>query len=75
MSLIDQGEFCFLLFWDWKSKGKQNIPTEGPIIVAAKHVSIWDPIVVALVLDRPVHFMAKAELFNYAILGQIIIKN
>lgn len=57
-----------------KSQGKHNIPSEGPIIVAANHVSIWDPIIVALIINRPVNFMAKAELFNYKILGKILEK-
>lgn len=57
-----------------KSKGVHNIPSEGPIIVAANHVSIWDPVVVAIIMNRPVKFMAKAELFNYKVLGKLLEK-
>lgn len=55
-----------------KYKGIQNIPDKGPLIVVANHVSIWDPLVVAFVLNRPVHFMAKAELFNNRFLGKLL---
>lgn len=44
--------------------GRENIPATGPIVVAANHVSNWDPILVALALTRPVCFMAKASLFK-----------
>lgn len=57
-----------------KSKGIQNVPDKGPLIVVANHVSIWDPIVVALVLKRPIHFMAKIELFKYSFLGKLLKK-
>ncbi|HZK44318.1 MAG TPA: lysophospholipid acyltransferase family protein [Syntrophomonadaceae bacterium] len=49
-----------------------NIPAKGPLIVVANHVSAWDPIMVAAVFKRQIHFMAKAELFNYKILGKLI---
>lgn len=50
-----------------KSEGLDNIPLQGPVIIASNHVSNWDPIMVALVLKRPVHFIAKASLFKNAI--------
>lgn len=57
-----------------KSEGLENLPREGPVIIAPNHVSNWDPIMVALVLNRPIHFMAKAELFNFKILGKLLEK-
>ncbi len=57
-----------------KSEGLHNIVEKGPLILAANHVSYWDAIVVALAINRPINFMAKAELFNYPILG-FLIKN
>lgn len=49
-----------------KSSGLHNLPIKGPVIIAANHVSAWDPIVIAVVTPRPIHFMAKAEFFKQA---------
>jgi 1-acyl-sn-glycerol-3-phosphate acyltransferase len=49
-----------------KSSGLHNLPMKGPVIIAANHVSMWDPIVIAVVTPRPINFMAKAEFFQQA---------
>jgi len=37
----------------------------GPVIVAANHESLLDPPLLALVATRPLHFLAKVELWRY----------
>jgi len=37
----------------------------GPVIVAANHESLLDPPLLALVARRPLHFLAKVELWRY----------
>ncbi|MBC7075771.1 MAG: 1-acyl-sn-glycerol-3-phosphate acyltransferase [Syntrophomonadaceae bacterium] len=60
-----RGILKFIFFFlGLKSEGIHNIPKKGPVIIASNHVSNWDPIVVALVVHRPVYFMAKEELFR-----------
>ncbi|MDO4711202.1 MAG: lysophospholipid acyltransferase family protein [Peptostreptococcaceae bacterium] len=44
--------------------GRENIPTEGAFLVAANHLSILDPVIISFITPRPIHFMAKAELFR-----------
>ncbi len=73
-SFLRQLGRVFLIPLGLKGKGTHNIPSTGPIIVAANHVSIWDPIIVALIINRPINFMAKAELFNYKVLGKLLEK-
>ncbi|SPF45097.1 1-acyl-sn-glycerol-3-phosphate acyltransferase [Candidatus Desulfosporosinus infrequens] len=58
----------------WKMQGVENMPAEGPVILAMNHVSLWDPIVAASSLPRQVSFMAKEELFLIPILGRIFLK-
>ncbi|MEA1961952.1 MAG: lysophospholipid acyltransferase family protein [Bacillota bacterium] len=67
------GRFIFRIM-GLSSEGIENLPAEGPVIIAANHVSNWDPIVVGLMINRPVHFMGKAELFNNQLLGTLLLK-
>lgn len=56
--------FYFLkVFFRFKIIGIENIPATGGVIIAANHISLWDPPVVGAALKRPIHFMAKEELF------------
>lgn len=60
------------LFLGLKVEGLENLPQDGAVIVAANHVSNWDPIMIGVAVNRPIHFMAKAELFNNIILGKVL---
>lgn len=53
-------------------KGVENLPSEGPVILAINHVSLWDPILVACSVPRQVSFMAKQELFSIPLLGPLL---
>jgi 1-acyl-sn-glycerol-3-phosphate acyltransferase len=51
-------------FWfRMRVEGAENVPAQGPVILAANHRSNVDPVLVASALRRPVSFMAKSELF------------
>lgn len=45
-------------------EGLHNVPRQGPAIIVANHVSMWDPIILGTVLPRHVAFMSKKELFD-----------
>lgn len=51
------------LFAAWKVEGLENLPAEGPVVLAANHLTNFDPFLVQFALPRPVFFMGKAELF------------
>lgn len=52
--------------------GRENVPRNGPLIVAPNHVSHLDPPAVACGLPRPLTFMAKEELFKPFLFGPLI---
>ncbi len=62
------------LFFGLKLQGIHNLPDKGPVIIAANHVSNWDPLIIAVAIERPVHYMAKSELFNNILLGKLLYK-
>ncbi len=55
-----------------KHYGADNIPVEGGVIIAANHMSNWDPPFLASFLERPVSYMAKQELFEIPVFGTVI---
>jgi 1-acyl-sn-glycerol-3-phosphate acyltransferase len=50
-------------FWP-KISGKENVPTEGGVILAGNHLSYMDWLFVPLSLPRMVRYVAKAEYFE-----------
>ena len=62
----------FSFLFDAEIIGKENMPMNGGVILAANHMSNWDPPFLATYLDRTVSYMAKKELFEVPILKQII---
>jgi putative phosphoserine phosphatase/1-acylglycerol-3-phosphate O-acyltransferase len=54
--------------------GVARIPARGPAILAANHRSYFDVVALAVVaarLGRPVRFLAKRELFDAPVVGQL----
>lgn len=55
----------FLIYLQMKRIGREHIPREGPVILAANHRSFFDPFVIGTMTMRPVYYVAKQELFTY----------
>ena len=66
--------FIFTYLARWEVSGRENMPQTGPVVIVCNHVSLWDPIVVGVAVNRQVHFMAKEELFRYPVFGRILYR-
>lgn len=54
--------------------GLEDFPKEGGVLVCSNHIHNFDPLVVGINVPRPVHFMAKEEVFSVPVLGNIVRK-
>jgi 1-acyl-sn-glycerol-3-phosphate acyltransferase len=52
--------------------GRENLPARGPFILVSNHINWKDPPLISIVLDRSVRYMAKAQAFDYPVLGYIL---
>ena len=52
-------------------KGIDNIPDEGPVIVASNHVSFADPLIVGGIIRRPVNFVMYYKIYRIPVLNFI----
>lgn len=62
----------FKIFHRIEFHGRENVPVTGPVIIAANHVSYYDPIIVGTGISRDIEFMAWNKLFSIPILGRVI---
>ncbi|HEY2160207.1 MAG TPA: 1-acyl-sn-glycerol-3-phosphate acyltransferase, partial [Solirubrobacteraceae bacterium] len=44
--------------------GREHVPKQGPVIIAANHRSFLDPFVIGTMARRPMYYVAKEELFR-----------
>ncbi len=54
----------FLLYYNPKIIGKENIPKDGPLIFVGNHKHVMDQNPVIIYNKRPVRYMAKKEYFE-----------
>jgi len=47
--------------------GLENVPPQGPVVLAANHLAFIDSLLVMYSLDRPVAFLGKAEYLDHPI--------
>ena len=59
-------------FSDVRIWGAERVPASGPVILAANHQSFYDIFVLGAVMKRPIHYMAKQELFDNAALARFL---
>ncbi len=55
--------FLSLFFGSIVIRGVKHLPTQGPVVLAPKHYSRWDPFVLALLSVEPLWFMTNANQF------------
>jgi 1-acyl-sn-glycerol-3-phosphate acyltransferase len=56
-----------------RTEGLDNIPPDGRgVLVVSNHVHNADPVLLEIVFTRPLHFMAKEELFKFRPLGLLL---
>jgi 1-acyl-sn-glycerol-3-phosphate acyltransferase len=61
--------------WDVRTQGIENIPLDGPAVIATNHVGYLDFVFVGAAArerKRLVRFMAKAEVFKHKIAGPLM---
>jgi 1-acyl-sn-glycerol-3-phosphate acyltransferase len=56
------------IFFGFRVEGGHHEPQRGSLLIVSNHVSDLDPLVIGAALRRRVHFMAKVELFQPALL-------
>lgn len=61
--------FLVTLLFRWRVEGARHLPCTGPVLICSNHFHWADPLAVAWASRRPVHFMAKVELFRNRLVG------
>lgn len=56
--------FLKLYFGSIDIQGREHLPEKGPLILAPKHFSRWDPLVLSLLSKEPLRFMTNANQFE-----------
>ncbi|OKH39028.1 1-acyl-sn-glycerol-3-phosphate acyltransferase [[Phormidium ambiguum] IAM M-71] len=56
--------FLSLYFSKIMIQGAENLPEFGPVVLAPKHYSRWDPLLISLLSREPLFFMTNANQFS-----------
>ena len=59
--------------WRTRYEGLEHLPAAGGALVASNHGSYLDHFFLACRIDRPVNFMAAAELFSNPLAGRLLV--
>lgn len=52
---------------------RERIPAKDAVLLVANHAnSLMDPVIIGIAAKRPVHFLAKAPLFDIPVFGEVL---
>ncbi|HVD39479.1 MAG TPA: lysophospholipid acyltransferase family protein [Solirubrobacterales bacterium] len=60
-----------ILLWRVRAIGLENVPKDGPLVLAPNHFSQMDHFFVGVYLRRKIRFMAKSQLFGPPVLTYV----
>ena len=63
MKNLVAGPILKTVFRPWVT-GLENIPKDGGVILASNHLSVIDSVILPLVIDRRIYFLAKSDYFT-----------
>jgi 1-acyl-sn-glycerol-3-phosphate acyltransferase len=64
--------FLLPLYCRIEVRGLENVPPDGPLVIASNHLNDADPGIICTRIRRPIAFMAKIELFKVPGLAQFL---
>lgn len=62
----------FSWYFGWRTAGWENVPREGPVILASNHASFADPPLVGSVCPRPISYLGRESLFSNPLFGWVL---
>lgn len=65
-------QMYFRLVFHLQIHGRENIPRRGRLLIAANHISAYDPFVIGSVVPRVLYFLAKKELFKNPLFAAVL---
>jgi 1-acyl-sn-glycerol-3-phosphate acyltransferase len=71
-ALVALARSLFKLVMTMDVTGLENFPRQGPVILAANHVTNFDVFPMQFALPRPIFFMGKAELFKNPLMDMLL---
>ena len=63
------------VWFRWRFEGLEQVPREGPVLVAANHISHFDPLAHGYFIEkagRRPRFLAKSELYRSRLVGTVL---
>lgn len=64
--------FLLRVLFGFRVIGAENVPNQGPVLLAANHFSIADPVAIGSALKRKMTFMARSEPFKMPVLSWLL---
>jgi 1-acyl-sn-glycerol-3-phosphate acyltransferase len=64
--------FLFRVYFRIKVYDAYQVPSRGPVILAANHASFLDPPLVGAGLDRDIHYLARESLFRFPVFRTVL---
>ena len=70
--LTSSAQAIFRMLAVIEPSGVENLPSNGPVVLAANHMTNFDVFPMQFVLPRPIFFMAKAELHRNPLMDAVM---